>query len=97
MVNLSKKITKKKFKKLIEDGELIAPKTQIAEHFGISKSTLYRWMRKNGFEDLIDVKRGKKSTRKIKTVTDDYGNTKKVIQFKPRSMRFYDYVEGEEI
>jgi len=93
---MKNEITRRKFKEFIYNGVLTRPKTKIAKSFGMSVDTLYRWMRKNGFEDLIGTMKDGKAIRNIKDITDDYGNTSRYIQEKPRSMGYVLYTEKEE-
>lgn len=56
MFILTELLSKKNFNNYIEDNELLLSKTKLAKKFGISRSTLLRWMRKKGFGRLIEEK-----------------------------------------
>ena len=86
-MNLKNRITRRKFNNLIEDGVLVVPKTQIARHFGMSKKTLLKWMRKNGYEDLIVAMKGRRVIRRTKVLPEGI----KVIQEKVGSMNYIQY------
>lgn len=58
-IDLERILCKRNFIKFIEDDQLILPKVRIAEYFGISTPTLYRWMRKNGYNSFIGKMRGR--------------------------------------
>ena len=89
-MNLDKRITKRKFNNLIDNGELTVSKGKIAKHFGMSMPTLHKWMRKNGYEDLIVGMRGRQSTRLRKTIKDG-GKKIDLIQEIVGSMNYIAY------
>lgn len=67
--------------------QLITNKKEIAAHFGISRSTLIAWMRKCGYEDLIEEYRGGKKNKNDPMY-------KKVKQFGAKSKQLY--IEAQE-
>jgi len=68
-IKLNESLTNENFKKFIEtnpetgEKQLIHTKTNIAFFFHVSTATLYRWMKKNGYNTFIKKKEEKKEEK----------------------------------